>query len=101
MFDIILESLSRSIFLRSCCFVSTSAHGWPISDCTGEGLKATICLLKSKTIQKSLKDESLKKISDKRLYKAVNILLTYQNEDGGEYMHAPCVVDTDEYCFAF
>ena len=70
---------------------STSAHGWPISDCTSEGLKATICLLKTKTIQDSLKDSTGEKetstsvlpISDERLYKAVNVLLTYQNEDGG------------------
>ena len=63
---------------------STSAHGWPISDCTSEGLKAAICLLKSKTVQDGLKDESLKNISAERLYKSVNVLLTYQNEDGGK-----------------
>jgi len=62
---------------------STSAHGWPISDCTGEGLKAALCLLKSKAVKDGLKDGSLKKISDERLFKSVNVLLTYQNEDGG------------------
>jgi len=63
---------------------STSAHGWPISDCTGEGLKATLCLLKTKAIQNGLKDgEQVAPISDERFYKAANILLTYQNEDGG------------------
>ena len=62
---------------------STSAHGWPISDCTGEGLKATLSLLKTKTIQEALKSESIVSISDERLFKAANILLTYQNEDGG------------------
>lgn len=62
---------------------STSAHGWPISDCTSEGLKATLCLLKSKTIQDGIKDQSLLDISEERLHKAVNVLLTYQNEDGG------------------
>lgn len=62
---------------------STSAHGWPISDCTGEGLKATLCLLKSEAVQKGLQEGKLKPISDERLYKAANILLTYQNEDGG------------------
>ena len=62
---------------------STSAHGWPISDCTSEGLKATLCLLHSKTIKSGLKDGSVKPISDERLYDAVNVLLTYQNEDGG------------------
>jgi len=62
---------------------STSAHGWPISDCTGEGLKATLCLLKSDCVKEGLKDGSLLPISDERLFQAVNILLTYQNEDGG------------------
>ncbi len=62
---------------------STSAHGWPISDCTGEGLKATLSLLKTKTIQDALKNDSVAHISDDRLCKAANILLTYQNEDGG------------------
>jgi cycloartenol synthase len=62
---------------------STSAHGWPISDCTSEGLKAVLCLLKSSAVKEGLEDGSLKKISGERLFKAVNVLLTYQNEDGG------------------
>eukprot|EP00548_Thalassiothrix_antarctica_P013320 CAMPEP_0194167520 /NCGR_PEP_ID=MMETSP0154-20130528/2774_1 /TAXON_ID=1049557 /ORGANISM="Thalassiothrix antarctica, Strain L6-D1" /LENGTH=939 /DNA_ID=CAMNT_0038878445 /DNA_START=14 /DNA_END=2833 /DNA_ORIENTATION=- len=63
---------------------STSAHGWPISDCTGEGLKASLCLLHhSKTIKERLKAKKLLPISEKRLQDAVNICLTYQNEDGG------------------
>ena len=62
---------------------STSAHGWPIADCTSEGLKATLCLLKSNTVQAGLKDKALLDISEERLHKAVNVLLTYQNEDGG------------------
>jgi len=62
---------------------STSAHGWPISDCTGEGLKATLSLLKTKTVQDALESDSIVPISNERLYKAANILLTYQNEDGG------------------
>jgi len=67
---------------------STSAHGWPISDCTGEGLKATLCLLKTKTIRDALTNsknegDGIVSISNERLYKAANILLTYQNEDGG------------------
>lgn len=62
---------------------STSAHGWPISDCTGEGLKATLCLLQSKDVQQGIEDGSLRGISEERLQQAVHILLTYQNEDGG------------------
>ena len=62
---------------------STSAHGWPISDCTGEGLKGVLCLLRSKCVQDGIQNGSLKLIDDKRLQKAVNVLLSYQNEDGG------------------
>jgi len=67
---------------------STSAHGWPISDCTGEGLKAVLCLLKTNTIKSSLNGKEngggdIIGVSHERLYKAANILLTYQNEDGG------------------
>ena len=62
---------------------STSAHGWPISDCTGEGLKAVLCLLKSETINQALKEGKVNPISDQRLAAAADILLSYQNEDGG------------------
>jgi squalene/oxidosqualene cyclase-like protein len=62
---------------------STSAHGWPISDCTGEGLKGVLCLLKSKTINDGLEQGKLNKISVERLQKAADVLLSYQNEDGG------------------
>jgi squalene cyclase len=63
---------------------STSAHGWPISDCTGEGLKGVLCLMKSQAVTKGLKDGTLEPISEKRLQNAVNVILTLQNEDGGE-----------------
>ncbi|CAM9482106.1 unnamed protein product, partial [Hapterophycus canaliculatus] len=53
---------------------STAAHGWPISDCTGEGLKVTLLFLCH---------SSLPPISEDRLQEAVNILLSYQNRDGG------------------
>lgn len=63
---------------------STSAHGWPISDCTGEGLKAVLCLKKnSKVITKGIENGELRDISDERLFDAVNVMLTLQNEDGG------------------
>jgi len=62
---------------------STSAHGWPISDCTGEGLKAVLALTKCRAVTKGLKDGSLKPIDETRLHDAVNVLLKYQNEDGG------------------
>ncbi|XP_050290619.1 cycloartenol synthase-like [Quercus robur] len=56
---------------------STADHGWPISDCTAEGLKAVLLLstFPSETVGKSL--------DVKRLYDAVNVLLSLQNTDGG------------------
>jgi len=62
---------------------STSAHGWPISDCTGEGLKGVLCLLKSKTIKSGLENNLILSIGPDRLHDSVNVLLSYQNEDGG------------------
>ena len=63
---------------------STSAHGWPISDCTGEGLKGVLELMKSPVISKAIKDGELKGIDSTRLQDAVNVIITLQNEDGGE-----------------
>ena len=62
---------------------STSAHGWPISDCTGEGLKAVLALMDSPVIRSAVKDGILRDIEPNRLYDAVNVILTLQNEDGG------------------
>lgn len=62
---------------------STSAHGWPITDCTGEGLKGVLCLMRSKCVQNGIQEGMLKPMEDERIQNAVNILLTYQNEDGG------------------
>ncbi|CAM9442144.1 unnamed protein product [Scytosiphon promiscuus] len=59
---------------------STAAHGWPISDCTGEGLKGVLALQVLSCIRG---DSSLPPISEERLYDAVNIILSYQNRDGG------------------
>ncbi|XP_027906857.1 cycloartenol synthase-like [Vigna unguiculata] len=56
---------------------STVDHGWPTSDCTAEGLKA--CLLLS-NIAPEIVGEPL---GAKRLYDAVNIILSLQNKDGG------------------
>jgi len=63
---------------------SSSAHGWPISDCTGEGLKGVLVLMQqAKCIRGGLSNQSIASISDARLQDAVNVLLTYQNVDGG------------------
>ena len=56
---------------------STAAHGWPISDCTAEGLKGVLAL------HKSLKLAVGDKISDDRLKDACNVILTLHNQDGG------------------
>lgn len=48
---------------------STVDHGWPITDCTAEGLKTTL-------IARPYAEPD-------RLYEAVNVILSYQNNDGG------------------
>ena len=57
---------------------STRDHGWPISDCTAEGLKACFSLLNSPLAQ-----QLSPKIEDDRFYQAVNVILSLQNNDGG------------------
>ncbi len=58
---------------------STRDHGWPISDCTAEGLKATLALHDS--VLKG--DSAAQTITPERCYDAVNVLLSFQNKDGG------------------
>jgi squalene/oxidosqualene cyclase-like protein len=48
-------------------------HGWPISDCTAEGLKCAIAL--SPWVQEP--------IDDQRLGDSVDLILEWQNSDGG------------------
>jgi squalene/oxidosqualene cyclase-like protein len=52
---------------------STRTHGWPISDCTAEGLKASMLLA----------PHVAHPIPEKRLADAADLLLEMQNEDGG------------------
>ena len=52
---------------------STRAHGWPISDCTAEGLKASLLL----------QNLGLNRVSSERLAQAVEVILSLQNKDGG------------------
>ncbi|NOK33273.1 2,3-oxidosqualene cyclase [Corallococcus exercitus] len=52
---------------------STREHGWPISDCTAEALKA--CLL--------LEPLGLNRVPHERLEQAVAFILSLQNRDGG------------------
>lgn len=53
---------------------STRAHGWPISDCTAEGLKAALKLGDATAVAR---------IDESRLEDAAKLLLTWQNDDGG------------------
>ena len=57
---------------------STRDHGWPISDCTAEGLKAALALHETVVTQPT---EQL--ITGSRMQDAVNVLLSFQNTDGG------------------
>jgi len=57
--------------------LSTRDNGWPVSDCTAEGLKAMLMLAK---LPRELVGEP---ISPERSYDAVNVILAYQNADGG------------------
>ena len=54
---------------------STREHGWPISDCTAEGLKAALAL-------SSLSPGDLK-LPAGRMADAVDLILSLQNVDGG------------------
>eukprot|EP01111_Echinosteliopsis_oligospora_P009944 TRINITY_DN3011_c0_g1_i1.p1 TRINITY_DN3011_c0_g1~~TRINITY_DN3011_c0_g1_i1.p1 ORF type:complete len:715 (+),score=199.90 TRINITY_DN3011_c0_g1_i1:34-2178(+) len=54
---------------------STVDHGWPISDCTAEGVKASLLLRDMPFISAP--------ISNDRLADAINVILSLQNSDGG------------------
>lgn len=56
---------------------STGDHGWPISDCTAEGLKAALLLSK---LPSEIVGEP---VEVKRLYDAVHVILSLENDDGG------------------
>ena len=60
---------------------STAAHGWPISDCTSEGLKAVLSIHEIDADMKLISAES--RISNVRLEDACNVILTLHNSDGG------------------
>ncbi len=59
---------------------STSGHGWPISDCTAEGLKGVLCLHRAMSGSLIAPED---RINDDRLKDAVNVILTLHNADGG------------------
>lgn len=56
---------------------STQDHGWQVSDCTGEGLKASLMLSR---LPVELVGENF---DMERLYEAVNVILSLQSSNGG------------------
>ncbi len=67
---------------------STRDHGWPISDCTAEGIKATLAIqnynggsVLSGQDGKAPSKEQM--IDEQRLSDGVNVILSFQNSDGG------------------
>ena len=54
---------------------STAENGWPVADCTAEGLSATLAIHDSGLVKTVINDERIKQ--------AVDIILSYQNIDGG------------------
>ena len=54
---------------------STQDHGWPISDCSSEGLKAALCM---QALPKGAVP-GLQPLEPQRLFDCVNLILSYQN----------------------
>ncbi|MDO9164267.1 MAG: terpene cyclase/mutase family protein [Methylococcaceae bacterium] len=54
---------------------STAENGWPVADCTAEGLSATLAINHSGLIKPI--------IDEQRIQQAVDVILSYQNADGG------------------
>lgn len=64
---------------------STLQHGWPITDCTAEGLKSCLHLrdywLKNYADTEKIKSKNY--LQTYHLFQAVDLLLSFQNKDGG------------------
>ncbi|WP_374089000.1 terpene cyclase/mutase family protein [Methylomicrobium lacus] len=54
---------------------STPENGWPVADCTAEGLSAALAVHHSGLVEPAI-DQS-------RIQRAVDVILSYQNSDGG------------------
>jgi lanosterol synthase len=54
---------------------STAENGWPVADCTAEGLSATLAVHHSRLI--------VPLIDEARIKQAIDVILSYQNSDGG------------------
>lgn len=77
------KDFDRSIRKGGWAF-STSDQGWPITDCTAEGIKTSIKYMHSGLLSK----EELT-ITKERLQDSINLLLDYQNMDGGWASYEP------------
>ena len=73
------EHATHNEFFRhpmiGCWPFSTAENGWPVADCTAEGLSATLVIHASGLIKQV--------IDDSRIEQAVDQILSYQNKDGG------------------
>ncbi len=56
---------------------SNSEHGWPITDCTADGLKTALMLRDLKMFKPE------EQVSDKMLQEAASLILSFQNKKGG------------------
>ncbi|MFA6163667.1 MAG: terpene cyclase/mutase family protein [Methylobacter sp.] len=54
---------------------STPENGWPVADCTAEGLSATLAIHHSGLVKPA--------IDEIRIKQAVDVIISYQNTDGG------------------
>ncbi len=54
---------------------STADNGWPVSDCTAEGLSAALATHRSGLVEAV--------IDEQRMKRAIDIILSYQNTNGG------------------
>ncbi|KAF7294505.1 Terpene cyclase/mutase family member [Mycena kentingensis (nom. inval.)] len=61
---------------------STKEQGYTVSDCVGEGLKAVLYLQNHLSFTPQL-------VSERRIFDAVDLLLTMQNSDGGFASYEP------------
>jgi len=63
---------------------STFEQGWPITDCSAEGMKSSIKYMHAGVLNKEEQT-----IGKERLMDTVNVLLEYQNKDGGWASYEP------------
>jgi len=65
---------------------STAAHGWPISDCSAEGLKGVVSCLK---LYPQFVPDYITNLSchtndsDPTLFHTIDLIISYQNPEGG------------------